>query len=185
MPPCPGHIATSKLKSRMSILVPLCIQHCTRLAHPTWVCSGGRCVEAGPQVDTWEGPTMLPGLAGAKKVHFLACFCQKVSRRCQFCWENYLKLGCWHRDNSFILTWRHIDTKALIFTKMMSFRSINSRSGFLQEDADHLAALVYRKTYKSIDYFCKIPEKTGHTWKNLKDQRSVCCSKNDHNYQNL
>ena len=64
------HFVPSKLKSRMSISVPLCTQHCAHRAHPTWVCSGGRCVEAGPQVDTWEGPTMLPGLAGAKKPYF-------------------------------------------------------------------------------------------------------------------
>ena len=79
------HITTSKLKSRMSILVPLCTQHWAHRAHPTWVCSGGRCVEAGPQVDTWEGPTMLPGLAGAKKPYFGSQFSEKVCQLGQFC----------------------------------------------------------------------------------------------------
>ena len=45
------------------------------------MCSGGRCVEAGSQVDTWEETNMLQGLVGAKKPYF----CEEVCQPGQYC----------------------------------------------------------------------------------------------------
>ena len=84
MPPCPGHIVTSKLKGGMSVLVPVCTDHCGHRAQTPGVCSGGRSVEARLRVGAWEGPTMLLGLLGAKKARFVALFCENLSQRCPF-----------------------------------------------------------------------------------------------------